>query len=136
MKYPVHVKARKRQEKRSFRNSPLPGSFLPQNLLQHLRNSHGARAQIGASRRKLVFLAFNIMIVIMLSTIGMVICRHVLAIVEEALDTIMEKLTGEKLWSEFMGVESRIATVSTIFVLYLVSASMVRFFKLFRQIDN
>nr|KAG5689399.1 hypothetical protein BaRGS_017917 [Batillaria attramentaria] len=56
--------------------------------------------------------------------------------VAEALDAIMEKLTGEKLWSEFMGVESRILTVSTVFVLYLVSACMVRFLRLFQQIEN
>ncbi|KAK7473486.1 hypothetical protein BaRGS_00035273 [Batillaria attramentaria] len=137
--YPLQLKLRKQQEKKIYpRNSPLPGSAGPASFFSRLRHRHPRLlpGRFGPSRRKLFFMLLNIVVVLGLSYFGMVLCRHVLGFVAEALDAIMEKLTGEKLWSEFMGVESRILTVSTVFVLYLVSACMVRFLRLFQQIEN
>lgn len=135
--YPIHIKVRRRQEKRMnqrTKNIPLPGLAFRQRCLSQLSPNW---APIGpASRGRLVSVVFNVCLVVALSYVGMAICRRVLTFVAGVFDGVMERLTGEKLWSEFMGLESRIRMVSCVFVLYLVCACMVKYLRIFREIQR
>lgn len=135
--YPGQLAQKRQQEKKVYpRNSPLPSCADPAGYLSGFRHRRLLPGRLGPSRRKLAFMLLNVAVVAGISCFGMTLCRHVLGCVAEVFDAVLEKLTGEKLWSEFMGLESRILTVSSVFVLYLVCACMVKFLRIFQQIEN
>lgn len=131
-KCPLHIKKRLEDEKRfhsRYRNFPLPGtqghtSYLISTLLR-------VRATSKVRWAMMIVTAFSVMA---LSYVGMGICRQVLSVSAEVFDSVTERLTGERLWSEFMGMESRMLTVSCWFVLYLVCSWVVMYLRNFRPI--
>ena len=134
--YPIHLKVRRRQMKRTNQratNLPLPGMGFQWIFVSGPPVRMTLLGQ--ASRTKVAFVIFNVFLVVALSYVGMGICRRVLTFMAAIFDGVMERLTGEKLWSEFMGLESRIWTVSCVFVLYLVCACMVKYWRIFTAIQ-
>ncbi|KAK7096220.1 E3 ubiquitin-protein ligase RNF180-like [Littorina saxatilis] len=132
---PLHLAARRREQKRHnqrFIQVPLPGLGLPGNYLARLRSYR--MSILRAGKVKAVLLVSVAFVVVSLACIGMVICRRVLSVVAGVFDSFTERLTGERLWSEFMGLESRVVTVSSIFVLYLVCSWLLKYFRLFRRV--
>lgn len=128
-RFPIHTKAKKRQEKRyHFKTSPLPCSEEAFSILRHFRNPQTVLALNSPSRRGVFIVAAMFVLLLLTSYLGVSLCKHILGAFAEAFDKILETMTGEKLWSDFMGVESRIVTVSTVFVLYLIVAVMVQLF--------
>ncbi|XP_076445253.1 uncharacterized protein LOC143283088 [Babylonia areolata] len=136
-KYPAHLRQRRREERRRrhhqrLKHAPLPGLPFPQRYLSRFPPH---RLSLSRSCRKGLMVALvSVVVVMALSSVGMTICRKVLRRLAEVYDDLTERLTGERLWSTFMGVESRMLTVSCVFVLYLLVASIVHYLQLFRHI--
>ncbi|KAL8620962.1 hypothetical protein ACOMHN_044109 [Nucella lapillus] len=138
-KYPAHLRQRLRDEKKRHNQrfkhtTPLPGLPFPHRFLWRFPRRPLQLSR--TCRRWLMVVAVSVVVVVALTSLGMEICKRVLHKLAEVYDDLMERLTGERLWSHFMAGESRMLTVCSVFVLYLLVACVGQYLQLFQYLHN